>query len=431
MLRPPREPCYIARTLRYLKATVICGFLAALFAVGLFELGAFRGMDAALAKSLALPSPPAASRALQYALVLALSFGVAWTTIDVSRSLLKMSIAIVLLIEVVAAAWVLHLFGIFFSPYASIAATLNALAFGLLYAQSPAGQRKGTLYELLGDRVSARTFDTLLNSDVPLKFDGAMNVGTVLVCEIFNHDELVAALRLPDYVAMTNAFLRNAADFLVERGAYLDACDSERVRAIFGAPLPEPNHAALACEAALELVDRLDGVNEECLSLWSQRFDYRVSINTGEMLMAASGAHRLGTFSVSGEVVDFTSRMCAANTIYGTRTLISSHTFMLAESAVEVRPLELIQRHRDKPDREEVYELLARTDTLSTPERERRDDFWKAVILFREKRWDEALVLFRKTALACGKDEPSEFYITRIEQMKADLPVIHLTATQP
>ncbi len=370
-------------------------------------------------------------RALHYTLIVFLSLGIAWTTIDISRPLLKVTIAAAVLIELVAASWVLQLFGIFFSPYPGIAAVLDALAFGLLYAQSPAGRRKDALYKLVGDRVSPRTFDTLLNSDVGLKFTGEMRSGTVLLCEVFNHDELVAALHLPDYVAMTQAFLRNAAEFLMERGAYLDECDNEKARAIFGVPLPEANHAALACDTALELVDRLDRVNEECLSLWSQRFDYRISINTGEMLIAATGIQQPGALSASGEVVDFAGRMCVANTIYGTRILINSSAFMLAESAVEVRPLELIQRHRDKPDREEVYELLARTGTLSTPERERRDDFWKAVILFREKRWDEALALFRKAARACGRDEPSEVYITRIGQITSGIPTLDLTAAKP
>ncbi len=384
-----------------------------------------------MAQSYQLPSPPVTMRALHYALILFLSFGVAWTTIDISRPMLKLAIAAAVLIEIVGASWVLHLFGIFFSPYPSIAAILDALAFGLLYAQSPAGQRKHTLYKVVGDRMSPRTFDTLLNSDVPLKFNGEMRGGTVLLCEILNHDELVAALHLPDYVAMTHAFLRNAAEFLMERGAYLDECDNEKARAIFGVPLPEADHATVACEAALELVDRLDRVNEECLSLWSQRFDYRISINTGDILIATAGVHHPGALNASGETVDFAGRMCAANAIYGTRILINSRAFMLAESAVEVRPVELIQRHRDRPDREEVYELLARAGTLSTPERERRDDFWKAVILYREKRWDEALALFRKAARACGRDEPSELYIARISQITFGIPTLDFTASKP
>src|SRR5205085_9430437 len=141
------------------------------------------------------------------------------------------------LAETVSSVWVLNLFGVFFSPFASLLAIALAFGIGLAYAQTSAGRRKRTLNLLLGDRVSSRTFHTLLNSDEPLRFDGEFREASVVVCELFNHDELVAALRIPDYVAMTNAFLRNAADFLVERGGYLDECDGESLRVVFGAPM--------------------------------------------------------------------------------------------------------------------------------------------------------------------------------------------------
>ena len=41
---------------------------------------------------------------------------------------------------------------------------------------------------------------------------------------------------MADYVALNNSFLRNAADFLVERGGYLDECDGESLRVVFGSP---------------------------------------------------------------------------------------------------------------------------------------------------------------------------------------------------
>jgi len=57
-----------------------------------------------------------------------------------------------------------------------------------------------------------------------------------VVCEIFNNDELESTLPATDYVAMTNAFRRNAADFLVENGGYLDECDGESVRVVSRMP---------------------------------------------------------------------------------------------------------------------------------------------------------------------------------------------------
>ena len=410
------------RTLRYLKATLICGAATALLAAALFELHAFARLDAALAAFLARPSPPVVERGLQCFLILLFSFGITWTTIDLNRIPLKLGIVLAALAETVAAVWVANLHGAYFSPFAGITAILTAAAAAFTFSQTEAGRRKRTAQQLLGDRVSKRTFAKIVDGDAALKFDGDLREATVLVCEIFNHEELLATLRTDNYVAMTNSFLQSATDFLVERGAYLDECDGEKLRVIFGAPLPDPGHAAAACVAALELSTRLEAVNRECLDTWGKMFDCRIGINSGEVIVAAYGSRRLGALSVSGEPVEFARRLCAANSIYGTRTLIGSRTFALAEEAVEVRPMELIQRQPEDAGREEVYELIAHKDQLSEPQRARRDLYWKGVVYFRGNLMDRAFVTFTETREKYGDDGAVDFYLRRIEQMQQGLP---------
>lgn len=408
--------------MRYLKATLICGALTALLVAVLFEVHAFARLDAALAVFLDRPSPPVVERGLQYFLILLVSFGIAWTTIDLNRVPLKLGIALTALAETVTATWVANLHGAYFSPFASITAIVVAASAASVFAQSEAGRRKKMLQQMLGDRVSKRTFAKLVDGNMPLNFEGEMREATVLVCEILNHEELLATLRTDNYVAMTNAFLENATDFLVEQGAYLDECDGEALRVVFGAPLPDPEHARVACEAALELSAQLETVNRECLDKWGKVFDWRLGINSGEVIFAAYGSRRLGALSVSGEPVEFARRLCAANSIYGTRMLIGSRSFALAEEAIEVRPMELIQRYPDGTIREEVYELITHKDQLSEPQRTRRDLFWKGVVYFRGNLLDRALVTFMETREKYGTDGAVEFYIRRIEHMQQGLP---------
>ena len=403
---------------------MICGALTALLVFGLFELHAFTRLDAALANFLDRPSPPEVGRGLQYFLILLFSLGIAWTTIDLDRIPLKLGIALAALAETVAGVLVANLRGAYFSPFASITAILITAAAAFTFSQTALGRRKRMLQQMLGDRVSGHTFATMVDGDAPLKFDGELREATVLVCEILNHEELLATLRTDNYVAMTNSFLENAADFLVERGAYLDECDGEALRVVFGAPLPDPEHARTASEAALELATRLDAVNRECLDKWGKVFDWRLGINSGEIIFAAYGSRRLGALSVSGEPVEFARRLCTANSIYGTRTLIGARTLALAEEAVEVRPMEIIQRAMDEASREEVYELIAHKDQLSEPQRARRDLYWKGVVYFRENLLDRALTTFMETREKYGADGAVDFYIRRIGQMQQGLPAL-------
>lgn len=410
--------------MRYIKVTLFIGFVVSLIAAGLHEAGLWARMDAALALVMGRPAPPAADRLHQYPLFILLAFGIAWTSVDISGRTLKTVVAGAVWLQLALAAVILPLFGTIFSPWASLMAVSLSFLCGFSYSQSSSGRRKRVVQEMFGNRISPQSFRALVDSDQSLSFEGELCEASVVVCEIFNHEALSAALPVGDYVAMNNAFLCNAADFLVSQGACLDECGGENLRAIFGAPLPDPRHAVTASLAALGLATRLDAVNEECFRLWQHRFDYRIGINSGEVVVAAYGTHRAGNFSVAGEPVEFARRLCAANTIYGSRILIGSVTHALAETALEVRPMELIQRSQDERSREEIYEVLAPHDGLPPEEAIRRDIFWKALVLFRQHRWDQALELFYQIRLENGADGAVEFYIRRIEQLREGLAAL-------
>ena len=409
--------------MRYLKVTLIIGLISTLLVTGLFEAHLFQRLNLGMAAFMGRTVAPGMHRAIHYPLFILLAFAFAWTTIDITRPSLKAVVAVGALLQLVSAVWVFGLYNIFFSPFAGVTAITISFFAGFAYSRGETGSRKRLLRQILGDRVSTKTFAALLDSETPLTLDGERREVTVLICEIFNHDELESALNAPDYVALTNSFRRNASDFLVERGGYLDECDGESLRVVFGAPLPDSGHAANACEAAVALASRLDEVNRECHTIWKQMFDFRIGINSGEMVIAAYGSRRLGTLSVAGEPVEFTRRLCRANLIYGSRILIGSSAFLLAESDIEVRPMELIQRY-DDGSREEIYELLALRNVLSSEDLERRDIFWKAVVYYREQLWDESLSLFHGARGSKGSDGPVEFYLRRIEHLRSGMPAL-------
>jgi adenylate cyclase len=192
------------------------------------------------------------------------------------------------------------------------------------------------------------------------------------------------------------------------------------VLVIFGAPLADARHAAEACHAALDLLGHLDALNREFQERWQRTVDFRVGVNSGEMILATYGSRRLGSFSAAGEPVEFARRLCIANRIYGSRILVGAETFQAASEEIEVRPMELL-RARDSRSREEIYELLARKDGLDEETRQRRDAFWRGLVLYREQLWDEALAAFHEARPKNGFDMPVHFYIRRIEHLRSGL----------
>ncbi len=131
--------------MRYLRATIVCAFLASLAVAALCELGVFYKLDLMLWHFLGLESvPPVGRSAQRYIFFILLALGVAWTTIDINKRLLKLVIATAVIMELVFLTWALHFYGIVFSPFTGIAATLLSFSFGLVYSLSQAGVGKGS-----------------------------------------------------------------------------------------------------------------------------------------------------------------------------------------------------------------------------------------------------------------------------------------------
>ncbi len=415
--------------MRYLKVTLLFGTLVSLAVWALHEAGAFSLGNIYLASYLG-HEPTVTAGPIQYALVLALAFSIAWTTIDIGPSTLKVGIATAAMAQILSATALAHLFGQFFSPFAALSSVFLSFTIAYAYSQTSAGLRKQVLQSQFGTRISKATFSKLLNSNEPLNFGGQTREASIVVCEIANRQILLESLPTCDFVTIHNAFLQNAAELLIQNGAYLDECNGERVRVVFGTPLPSQDHAIAACKAALALVDRLNCVNQECAAIWSRTLDFRIGINSGEVLAANFGSDSAHHFSVTGEAVDFAHQLWAANKLYGSRLLMSASTFMKVEGAFEVRPMELIQRCPEDPVLEEVYEPLCAPGDFTQEQGQRRDAFWKGVICCRQGLWADASGYFKHALPSQGHDGPVQFYLNRVEHARREQPLLatHVSA---
>jgi class 3 adenylate cyclase len=405
--------------MRYIKAAILIGTISAAMVVVLFATGWISTTpDLVLRdKIYQMSSPFVVPGGAQLLTIVLLAFAAAWTTVDITRPVLKAVVAVAAIFLLITGSRTLALYNVFFSPFPGAFAILMSFLIGLGYGRSGSGSRKKHIERLFGQRVSRSAFSRLMNSDVPVNFPGVLQEGTVIVCEVQNHKELMELLPPEHYAAMTNLYLQVASDYLVEVGGFLDECTGESLRVVFGTPLPDEKHASRACRAAIDLLSRLDNLNRECDATWQRRFDFRIGINSGEMIAAAYGGSRLASYSVAGPAVEFARRLCAACATYGCRILVGPETFERSAESFEARPIEVLKATGERR-RVELYEILAPKHELS-PERERsRDHFWRGVIYFREKQWEKAAQEFSKARITGIPDAALDFYVQRVERSR-------------
>lgn len=395
--------------MQHLRVSLVFGFMSCAVLGALLNLGILPPIHVAPGTAKAVPV------ILQAGLIAVLAYGMAWCSVDISSGTAKSFLLVGTVAEVLWAVWVCKAKGYYLAPWPPVLAIFLSAGVGDLYSRSGAGARRKKALALFGNRISRQQLNRIVDSDLPLDFHGELREATVLVCEIFP-DLSLERIPAPEQAAMSNCFMSQAADFLREHGAYLEDYTGRSIRAVFGGLQEEPGHAAQACTAAVDLLRRMDEANEDCDQKWHHTFDFRVALNSGEMVMATCGENATWGLRFTGEPVEFARRLCLANNVFGTRLLVGGETHALAAPFIEVRPIEMI-RGRHERSREEVYELLAKRHELSEEEQERRDLFWKGIVCYRQQAYEEALSLLFAALPEGAQDPAAMFYIRRIEHL--------------
>jgi len=352
----------------------------------------------------------------QIAIFATCAFLFAWTTLDTTQMVQKIFIALAGVALMFTCAWIVSLFGGYFAPFPPATAIAFSLVAGILYGYTEQGSRKRRLEALFGRRISSKDFARLVDDDAVPDFSGTRVEASVLVCEVQNQRELLGLMSPEDHTAMTNFYLQSASEYLVGVGGYLDECTGSSLRVVFGAPVGVLDHATRACRAAVELLKRLDDLNRECDARWQQRFDFRMGINSGELLAAAYGGKRLANFSVTGPATEFARRLCTACGTYGARILAGPDTVAQTGEAFEVRPVEVLVAETGKNRRVEIYEVLAPKGGLSEERERSRDHFWRGVLFYREGSFQKAFDEFQRARITGLPDPVIEFYIRRVDK---------------
>lgn len=403
--------------MRNLKASAFIGAASAGVALLLQASGAASAVDALLLPLTGLTPDNGPIAGPPYLTMLVFAFGIAWACVDIPRAPLRL--VVVFFSAVLLVTWmpVLALYGKFFSPVLPVVAMVCSVAFAAAWRRTRGGQQSARLEQLFGRRLSRTGFQTLADTSPEVAFPGHVVNATVIVLSVQNHNELMELLPPEGYTEMTNLYLKTASDYLVESGGYLDECNGEAVRVVFGAPIADPRHATRACRVAIDLAARLDDLNKECDARWQRRLDVRMGIESGDMIAGVFGGGRVGSFSVAGPPVDFARRLCAASSHYGARILVGPVAHGPAAESLEVRPIEVL-KVGSRRRRVEIHEILSPKHGLS-PEREKsRDHFWTGVLHFREKKWDKAVDEFMKARIPGIPDAALDYYLRRIEQLR-------------
>jgi class 3 adenylate cyclase len=410
---------------RSLITTLVIGVVVAVIVGVLHATKAVAGFEAGVARLVS--DYGGATRIVgekwQYVLVLLIAAGVVWVSLrnpGAAGRLRNYLLFGFLLVELLVLSWVCSLYRVFFQPVPCIFAVALSVAGAEAWTAFLRRDRSHLVRTIFANRLSKKEFRRVTNGTIP--FDGQAKAyeASVVVCDIANRHGFTNASDPAGFAETMAKFLRETADDLTERGAFLQAADGEGVVAIFGFPNEGSQHAEDAVRAVLDLTRnfrerRQD--NEETFRDW----DIHAGISSGAIIAGTLKDSVHPALLASGEPIELARRFCALNHRYGSGILIDTATFDRVNETIVARPIDFVSG-MNSHDRIEIYEPLWLAAEARPEHVARRDSFWSGVVLYREKRWAEAYSEFQKARGPEGEDDPGlQFYLRRLEPLVLQL----------
>ena len=151
--------------------------------------------------------------------------------------------------------------------------------------------------------------DQLLSSEGKSRLDGEYANATVLFADLRGFTAFAEAREPAEVVQHLNVYLGEMTDAIMSNGGTLVSFMGDGIMAVFGAPLPEDNHAEQAFKAALEMIEvRLPRFNAR-LAPDSDPFEIGIGINSGSVLSGLVGSDTRTEYTAIGDTTNTAARL--------------------------------------------------------------------------------------------------------------------------
>ncbi|HEY9451921.1 MAG TPA: adenylate/guanylate cyclase domain-containing protein [Bradyrhizobium sp.] len=223
--------------------------------------------------------------------------------------------------------------------------------------------------------------------------------------------------------ALMNRFLTPLTNAILARKGYIDKYMGDAIMAFWNAPLDDKGHELNACEAALDMLERIDELNqvrEQEAKEEGRSFiplNAGIGLNTGTCVVGNMGSDLKFNYSVFGDSVNLASRLEGQSKEYGFPIIVGSRTALAVKEKFAILELDFIMV-KGKKEPEVIYAIAGREDTLQSGRFQRlRNLTIEMLACYRGRDWEGALAAIargRKTDEANSLELLYQLYEARI-----------------
>ena len=219
--------------------------------------------------------------------------------------------------------------------------------------------------------------------------------GFTTISETYKHDP-------QGLTSLMNRFLTPLTNVIIARKGTIDKYMGDAIMAFWNAPLDDRQHEVNACEAAIEMLERIDELNairereaQEGGHLYIP-LNVGVGLNTGSCVVGNMGSDLRFDYSVFGDSVNLASRLEGQSKEYGFPIIVGSRTAMAVKDTFAILELDFIMV-KGKKEPEVIYAIAGREDVAQSGRFQRlRNLTIEMLACYRGRDWEGALAVISR-----------------------------------
>jgi adenylate cyclase len=202
------------------------------------------------------------------------------------------------------------------------------------------GRRR--IQRAFGRYLAPALVDRLAEGGGDVALGGKHSEVTIMFADLSGFTALSGQIGPQALVERTNAYLKLIADRVDASGGYVDKFIGDAVMAIWGAPAEDPDHAAHAVQAALEMAAEIAAKRAAAEARGEPAFDVKIGINSGAAVVGNVGSERRYNYTAVGEAVNIASRLEPLPGVYRCRVVVGPATESLLRGRFLFREIDAV-----------------------------------------------------------------------------------------
>ncbi|MDX1810918.1 MAG: adenylate/guanylate cyclase domain-containing protein, partial [Gammaproteobacteria bacterium] len=240
---------------------------------------------------------------------------------------------------------------------------------------------------------------------------------SILFSDIRSFTNLSEKLDAREVVEMLNYYFSSMTESIFHYEGTIDKFIGDAIMAFWGAPIKTGDHAEKATQSAIDMINRLEDVNQWLMNKGLDPIAIGIGIHTGEAILGNIGSENKLDYTIIGDNVNLASRIEGLTKHYGASVLITEDTYQQLQNPMPCFTVDLVRvKGKNKPIK--VYQPLI---LPANPDQQALDKAHELAALNAEmfehyvnQAWEQALTSLKRLP----EDKLHQMFRERCEQYR-------------